>query len=102
MAILDLDSAACGDPAADFGSFMAALEVDAIYGKRSEEQILSIATALQDGYGQIAPPPSPDRFRAHLAARLLRLAVEPFRYRYAEWPVLTAAILTRVEEIVDL
>jgi tRNA A-37 threonylcarbamoyl transferase component Bud32 len=99
ISILDLDSAAWADPAADVGNFIAFLEREAIRGTFSRDRIDAGSEALIDGYGESAPPLGPRRIRVHAAAALFRMAVKPFRNREPDWPEKTDALLARVQEL---
>lgn len=97
VAILDLDQAACGDPAADLGNFLAHLEADALRGTLDPRRIAPLADALLAGYGAARQQPTPSRVGVCTAAALFRLAHDPFRHRETEWPDRIAAILDRAE-----
>lgn len=57
-------------------------------------------TGLLTGYQQAAPGSlDRERLATHTAARLLRLAVEPFRKREPDWANRVAALLQRAETI---
>lgn len=100
VAILDLDNAGNGDPMADLGAFAAQLELDALFGLLPSAHMAAALDAIQIGYQNAAPCHfDPERLRTHTAARLLRLAVEPFRQRRPDWHTLAAAILQRAEEL---
>lgn len=100
VAILDLDNAGRGDPMADLGTFAAQLEFDGLIGLLPQARVAIVLDAIQTGYRNAAPHHfDPERLRNHTAARLLRLAVEPFRQRTPDWHILAAAILQRAEEI---
>lgn len=100
VAILDLDNAGNGDPMADLGAFAAQLELDVLIGLLPHECIDTALHHLQVGYRNAASYHfDPERLRTHTTARLLRLAVEPFRQRTPDWHTLAAAILQRAEEL---
>jgi aminoglycoside phosphotransferase (APT) family kinase protein len=102
VAILDLDNAALGDPAVDLGNFAAHLENDALHGRLDARRVKLLQNALLEGYRASTQRPVPVTFWWHTAAGLLRLAPHPFRRRVPDWPERTAAILNRVETILDL
>lgn len=80
LAVIDWDNLALGDPAADLGSWIA--HRYRVTGDRAA--IDAQAHALLGGYraagGAVAT------IEAHIAANLLRLAIEPFRYCAPDWP----------------
>lgn len=99
VAVLDLDHAAWGDPAEDFGSFVAELiqrRINGIAGATDEDAALQ---ALLAGYEQRYRPPSAHRIHCHVAAHLLRRAPEAFRLRFTQdWPGQMESMLTLAEE----
>lgn len=94
-AIVDLDRAVYGDPAADVGLFLAHLERAVLQDTLSPSQMQAWQEALMAGYGEIAPAPSLARVQLYIAIGLLRLAPEPFRYHAPNWPEQSEALLTR-------
>jgi hypothetical protein len=100
-AILDLDRAVRGDPAADLGLFVAHLERDALRGGLRPSHVEPLRDALLGGYRAAAPGASPARVDLYTAVGLLQLAPDPFRYRDPEWPERTDAILARAEAILE-
>ena len=78
--LLDLDEAVLGAPAADLGSFCAALARDAVCGQLDEYRAGIAADAFLDGYADAAGVVDEDAVRAWTAAAILRLAPEPFRH----------------------
>ncbi|MGH3089945.1 MAG: phosphotransferase family protein [Rubrobacteraceae bacterium] len=95
--ILDLDEAACGDPAADLGLFMAHLEHDAMRGHLPSEVVAQAAEALLGGYGGASEAPSAQKVSLYTAVGLFRLSPHPFRDRLQDWPELTEETLRRAE-----
>jgi Ser/Thr protein kinase RdoA (MazF antagonist) len=85
VAIIDFDQAACGPPAADLGSFLAALRYERIAGDLSEPRERRLAQAFLDGYATRSQLPGTDSLRWHTAAALLAertlRAVTRFRAR---------------------
>lgn len=106
-AIVDLDHAVRSDPRTDLGSFTARLERDVLAGKLSSGRANAATAALLDGYRDRARGEfdgvkrGTGWIRPHTAARLLRLAPEPFRYREQDWHDGVEALLTRVQAILD-
>lgn len=98
LALIDLDRACQADPGVDLASAAAS----ALLGDG-----VRAATDLVDGYRTVRP--LPERWEVHLAAHLLRRAVEPFRARSPSWEddtrlavALSAAALARgAEHAVD-
>jgi aminoglycoside phosphotransferase (APT) family kinase protein len=99
--LLDLDQAACGDPAADLGLFAAHLERDPLRGLLLAELAAPALAALLDGYAAIAAPPTADRLALYTAVGLLRLAPQHFRSREPDWDARIAATLAKAESIAD-
>lgn len=97
-AILDLDRAGLGDPAADLGSFVASLERDVLRGALERSRADAFAGELVDAYRRRSDCAAPS-LELHAAAALLRLAVEPFRRREPDWPERTELLLDRAGEL---
>lgn len=97
--VLDLDRVAAGDPAADLGCFLGHIQRAAISGdvSRPAPDLANLGGAMLAGYAASAAPPPFARVRAHAAAVLLRLAVEPFRRREPSWLARTEAIVASAE-----
>jgi tRNA A-37 threonylcarbamoyl transferase component Bud32 len=85
VAMVDLDSLRRGDPASDLGSFGAALWRDALAGTISEDAANEWFQELLRGYRKASERGLDGRLSTHVAARLLRLAPEPFRFRVPDW-----------------
>jgi aminoglycoside phosphotransferase (APT) family kinase protein len=104
-ALLDLDEAARGDPAADLGNFVAHLERERLRGRLDAETAGRVSVALLEGYeknvGRARPKAgvTTSRVRLHAACGLFRLAPFPFRDREDGWPEAVEEILRRVEEL---
>ena len=98
-AIVDLDEAAYGHPAADLGSFIARLEAEALGGRMSLKRSREVIEDLLGGYRGAAHHGEAawERVRPHAAAALLRLALEPFRYRHPQWPRLLRETIERAQ-----
>ena len=101
-AIIDLDEAAYGPPAADLGSFVARLDVEALRGRMSTKRSGEATEALLGGYRAAANHGEAtwEKVRPHAAAALLRLAPEPFRYRHPQWPQLLRETIERAQGLV--
>lgn len=97
--IVDLDAAGAGDPLADVGAFAAQLYQETALGRMMCHDVRCWCEELVEGYQQATTQPIEfNRFRTHLAARLLRLVVEPFRKRIAQWDVHAATMFEMAEE----
>ena len=99
VVILDFDSAAAGDPAADLGLFIAHLERGALRRSLPSDRVQPYAGALLNGYSNATHQPPPDRVRLYTAASLLRLAPHPFRNHHPHWPHQIEATVARAEAI---
>jgi len=94
--VLDLDSAALGDPALDLGLFLAHLERDRLRGGPVASPAL--IAAFLDGYREEAGR-VPGRLALYTAIALLRLTPDPFRHREPDWEERTARLLDRAESL---
>jgi Ser/Thr protein kinase RdoA (MazF antagonist) len=103
VAILDLDRAGYGAPAADLGSFLAHLHQLELRQQLDAGQRQIIGDQLLAAYQHhTAAMPTAAEIRVQTAVRLLRLAPDAFRQRWcADWPVYTEAVLARVETILN-
>jgi Ser/Thr protein kinase RdoA (MazF antagonist) len=70
IALIDLDQASVGPPAADLGSLLAALRYERHIGLLTETAERSLADAFLAGYQQIGILPGPESLRWHMAAAL--------------------------------
>ncbi len=95
VAIIDYDAARLGDPASDLGLFRATLLADVLRGALPTAEGERRTIALLDGYRAESGDAGDAMARLGLytAMWLLRLAIEPFRYRVPEWPMRIEAIL---------
>ncbi len=94
VAVVDLDSAAIGDPAIDLACATADLAAMAVRDEDGEVEQRR-ADALLEGYGAVLGVPCPERLAVHTAAQLLRRAVDPFRLCQADWPTAVEALVDR-------
>jgi aminoglycoside phosphotransferase (APT) family kinase protein len=92
--ILDWDRAARGDPASDFGTFLARLDAQVADGVLTPDDAEAINMALVDGYGAAAGR-LPEGIALQHARSLLMLATEGFRIRHPNWPERTGVLLER-------
>ena len=99
--LLDLDRAVRGDPAADLGRFLGHLERDALRGVVPPGRVEPVGNALLDGYRRASRSSLPSGVGPYVAAALLSLAPDPFRYREQEWPQRIEALLERAEAVLD-
>lgn len=98
--ILDWDHAATGDPARDFGTFLARLDAQRVDGVLAPDDGAAIGDAFTDGYGSAAGR-LPEGIALQHARALLMLATEGFRIRHPQWPARTATLLERAEELLS-
>ncbi len=96
--IVDWDHAACGDPAVDFGVFLARLDAQALDGTITAAAAENIGGALATGYAKVAGA-VPEGVKLQHARGLLMLASEGFRMRLPNWPARTEALLARAEAL---
>lgn len=102
VGLIDLDSAALGDPAADLGCAAAALSRDVALGTVSVPEATARLTALLAGYAAAEGPAGVERARVHAAAHVLRRAVEPFRLGLTpDWPDAARELLACAEAALD-
>ncbi len=101
VALIDLDSARSGDPAADLGNFMAHQERYALSGRVSHQRLESDREALLEGYRSNKTQLDLGRVDFYTAIGLLRIAAQPFRDREPDWPEKIERILERAEAIVQ-
>jgi hypothetical protein len=99
-AIVDLDSARCGDPADDLGGLLAQLESYTLCGKLSRAIADTMGNALLRGYRRGPDGLPAGRVGPYTASGLLRRARFAFRARKPDWRRLAAASLERAEAIV--
>ncbi|MDZ7622275.1 MAG: aminoglycoside phosphotransferase family protein [Candidatus Competibacteraceae bacterium] len=97
IGIIDYDQTRVGDPAADFGTFIARLEYSHLSGGLPEGRVGEIADALGDGYCHQARCAQPSQTDLYVAAGLLRLAPHSFRTRHADWPTHIEQVAQRAE-----
>lgn len=101
VALVDLDEAVRGDPAADLGNFIAHLHRQAGRGDLAPHLVNPIKAALLEGYRLANTHPIHDRIELYTAVSLLRLAQDPFRNREPDWPERIKAILEQVEALIE-
>jgi len=97
--MVDLDTLRRDDPASDLGSFGAALWRDALAGTISEDAANEWFQELLRGYRKASEEGLHARLSPHVAARLLRLAPEPFRFRAPDWRTRAHRIVERAGEV---
>ena len=100
-AIVDLDSALCGDPADDLGSLVAQAEIYGLSGKLSRGQVETMTSALLEGYGRTGNGTPSKRIPPYTASGLLRRTRFAFRARRPDWEEITASSLERAEVILN-
>ena len=96
VALVDLDSGAIGDPASDLACAAAALASRTVLGGDPSVETLRVR-ALFEGYSALRPLPAPETLALHVAAMLLRRAVDPFRLCAPSWPPAVTALVGRAE-----
>jgi len=101
VAIVDLDSAYCGDPADDLGSLLAQSEIYALCGKQSHDRVHRMRSALLEGYRNWPNGSSTERIGPYTASGLLRRTRFAFRARKPDWQEITESSLERAEEILN-
>jgi Ser/Thr protein kinase RdoA (MazF antagonist) len=102
VSLLDLDRAAIGEPAADFGSFFADLDDSVELGLLESHRMSAIECAVTEGYrrgGGLLNDAR--RIAIFRAAALLLIAPHPFRRREPSWPERTESLLRRALELLD-
>lgn len=98
LGLLDLDQAACGDPAQDLGLFVAHLERDVLRGRLDGTRLPALRDGFLDGYRAEAGA-LPARVGLYTITSLLRLLPDPFRHREPAWESRTRDLLTRAEQL---
>lgn|GEM_PF-432537 len=102
--MLDLDNAACADPSADLGLFLAQLVKDEIDGTLSRDRLELVKEAILEGYESTARY-IPDNIELYTSVGLLRTAADLHKTlarfgRYqTDWPQLTESLLERACDI---
>ena len=100
-AIVDLDSALCGDPADDLGSLFAQAEIYALSDKLSPGRVDTMKSALLEGYRRAANGAPLERIAPYTVAGLLRRTRFAFRARRPDWQEITESSLERAEAILN-
>ena len=96
LTLIDLDRAARGDAHVDLAQVIADLAVQHLAGRlHGVDGEAPVVEALLDGYLGAGGSVDARRLDALVAARLVRLAPEPFRRREVHWVDRMAAILDR-------
>lgn len=102
IAFIDFDRSGVGDPATDLGQFVATLELDALRSRAGAGPLEARTATLLDGYRSAGGRAASERVVLHVAASLVRLAVEPFRLRWPDWPEATKLLLERAATVSPL
>jgi hypothetical protein len=100
-ALIDLDRAGLGAAPFDLGTFAANLEYLVMLGEASPQCACATAAGLLEGYCKNGGEEVRSQMRPATALGLLKLAVEPFRVRHAEWDRLLEACLARAEALLE-
>ena len=83
IALIDLDQASVGPPAADLGSLLAALRYERHIGLLTETAERTLADTFLTGYQQIGMLPDPESLRWHMAAALFAERCIPLRQSHS-------------------
>jgi hypothetical protein len=70
-------------------------------GDLAPNRVRDVRKALLEGYVAESAADAPARIDLYNAVGLLRLAVDPFRYREPNWPDRIAIILSRIDSILE-
>lgn len=95
--LIDVDRAAWGDPHTDLGQLLADLALRQVTGVLADDR--PYASAGLDGYTGAGGTLDHPRLAAITAARLLRVASEPFRRRRDNWADELTAIVDRAAAV---
>jgi hypothetical protein len=99
VAVLDLDKATYGDPAADLGYFMGALERKVVHGILPSDRLDWIKHTLVGGYRSAGGQVLSDSIDLYTAMSLLRSSRRSFRRRNPDWPERTQLIVEQAERL---
>ena len=99
VGVVDFDRASKGDPRIDLGTFAARLSFDVICGAMSQGTAETCNEAVVDAYRETSEKDVTRGLRRFTAASLLRMAVEPFRFRHVNWPDRVEEIVARAEAL---
>ncbi|HZN59388.1 MAG TPA: phosphotransferase, partial [Planctomycetota bacterium] len=101
VAIVDLDSARCGDPADDLGAMVAQAESHALSGRRPPRWVATLRDAFLERYDGAGAGHPVERIGLYAALGLLRRARFAFRLRHPDWQSTTGAALERGARILS-
>ena len=101
IAIIDLDSAALGQPGNDLGNFLAHLEREVLQNRLQRSLCDQLTKELTTGYSEKTSLINHYDIKTYLATGLVRLAHEPFRYRQPNWHVQTEQLIERANSILE-
>lgn len=101
VGVIDLDRAALGHASGDLGNFIAHIEQACLYGTLSNEKKWRYSNAFLTGYRQAGGQVEQRSLRIFVAASLLKLIHEPFRYREDGWRDKTRLILMRASNLLN-
>jgi aminoglycoside phosphotransferase (APT) family kinase protein len=99
IALLDLDEAAIGEPAADLADCLADLELRVVHGRLDGEAAGTFGEALLEACRRAGLDVGEERIATLTAAALLRRAAEPFHRRRPGWDGLVEAAVRRCEQL---
>jgi Ser/Thr protein kinase RdoA (MazF antagonist) len=97
VGFVDLDNAGLGNPTEDLGSFLSRLELDSIRGFIDQRLVEPMGQTLVDAYASATGRRVGGSVALFTAFALFRLISHPFRKREPAWPDRMAAMLDRIE-----
>lgn len=97
--LIDLDRAGGGSSATDLAQLTADLELRRLTGMRTDPR--SVVASVMDAYARAGGAVDRATLGAATAARLLRVAAEPFRRRHPGWPAHLGAVLDAAERYAE-
>lgn len=101
VALIDFDEATVGPAPVDIGNFISHLHMNALRREISDTMATAAAEMLLAGYAEKRPAPSPRSVRTFTALALINVVHEPFRRHRPEWPTEIAAVLDRIERLLE-
>jgi aminoglycoside phosphotransferase len=98
---IDFDQAGPGDRYGDVANFVAQLHWRELAGDFGTDSRVAVSEAFLDGYRQSHRQFNELRFRAQLAAALLRCAMHPFRNAMPDWQMGVEVLLAKACAVLD-
>jgi len=99
IGFIDLDLASRGDRFMDLSSFVANIEYSVLVGDPYAFSAGEISDTFLHAYQEYSGKRLRSNLNRKIAASLIRLAPQPFRYRLSNWPSLTERIIERAYEL---